>query len=108
MQSCKEMREIAVLVLHHLRSIEQQDSAFAEVYRVLRPGGTFLALEIRDGWLQRISHFRSTFVPAVADSLEGRLASAEFSQVALNFRGRAFRVRAVRSADNWSFVEGAR
>jgi ubiquinone/menaquinone biosynthesis C-methylase UbiE len=91
---------IAVLVLHHLRSIEQQDRALAEVYRVLRPGGLFLALEIRDGWLQRISHFRSTFVPVVADSLERRLGSAGFSQVALNFRGGAFRARAVRPADS--------
>lgn len=87
---------IAVLVLHHLRSIEQQDRALAEIYRVLRPGGTFLALEIQDGWLQRVSHFRSTFVPIVAGSLDGRLASAGFSQVALDSRGTAFRFRAQR------------
>lgn len=91
---------IAVLVLHHLTSIGQQDRALAEIYRVLRPGGIFLALEIRDGWLQRVSHFRSTFVPVVANSLQGRLASAGFSQVALDFRGGAFRVRALRPAGN--------
>jgi ubiquinone/menaquinone biosynthesis C-methylase UbiE len=91
---------IAVLVLHHLRSSEQQDRAFAEIYRVLRPGGIFLALEIQDGWLQRVSHFRSTFVPVEAGSLEGRLGSAGFSQVALDFRSGAFRVRALRAADN--------
>ncbi len=91
---------IAVLVLHHLRSIEQQDKALTEIYRVLRPGGTFLGLEIQDGWLQRVSHFRSTFVPVVANSLEGRLASAGFCQVALDFRGGAFRVRALRPTDN--------
>jgi len=90
---------IAVLVLHHLRSIEQQDKALAEIYRVLRPGGMFLALEIQDGWLQRVSHFRSTFVPVVASSLDGRLASAGFSQVALDFRGGAFRFRAQRSRE---------
>jgi ubiquinone/menaquinone biosynthesis C-methylase UbiE len=91
---------IAVLVLHHLRTRGQQDRALAEVYRVLRPGGVFLALEIQDGWLQRVSHFRSTFVPVVAGSFEDRLAAAGFSQIALDFRGGAFRVRAVRPADN--------
>ena len=90
---------IAVLVLHHLRSIEQQDRALAEICPVLRPGGIFLALEIQDGWLQRVSHFRSTFVPVVASSLEGRLASAGFSQVALDFRGGAFLFRAKRSRE---------
>lgn len=91
---------IAVLVLHHLRTGEQQDRALAEIRRVLLPGGTFLALEIQDGWLQRISHFRSTFVPVVAGSFEDRLTAAGFSQIALDFRGGAFRVRAVRAASN--------
>jgi len=90
---------IAVLVLHHLRSIEQQDRALAEIHRVLRPGGTFLALEIQDGWLQRVSHFRSTFIPVVTSSLDGRLASAGFSQVELDFRGAVFRFRAQRSRE---------
>src|ERR1041385_5071958 len=52
---------IAVLVLHHLRSPEQQRSAFQEFHRVLRPGGMFFALEIRDGWLHRVGHIRTTF-----------------------------------------------
>jgi ubiquinone/menaquinone biosynthesis C-methylase UbiE len=90
---------IAVLVLHHLRSIEQQDRTLAEIYRVLRPGSVFLALEIQDGWLQRVSHFRSTFVPVVASLLPGRLASAGFSEVAVDFRGGAFRVRARRARE---------
>ncbi len=91
---------IAVLVLHHLRSSEQQDRAISEIYRVLRPGGIFLALEIQDGWLQRVSHFHSTFVSVVASSLSGRLASAGFSRVAVDSRRGAFRVRAVRAADH--------
>jgi ubiquinone/menaquinone biosynthesis C-methylase UbiE len=91
---------IAVLVLHHLRSTEQQDRALAEVYRVLSPGGIFLALEIEDGWLQRVSHFRSTFVPIVASSLSGRLVSAGFSSISLESRRGAFRVRALRSAND--------
>jgi ubiquinone/menaquinone biosynthesis C-methylase UbiE len=91
---------IAVLVLHHLRSTEQQDRALAEVYRVLSPGGIFLALEIEDGWLQRVSHFRSTFVPVVASSFIRRLASTGFSSVTSESRRGAFRVRALRSAND--------
>jgi len=40
-----------ILMLHHLRSNALQDRAFAETWRVLRPGGVFLAFEIQDGWL---------------------------------------------------------
>jgi len=32
---------IAVLVLHHLRSSDAQDRAFAEIFRVLKPGRRF-------------------------------------------------------------------
>src|SRR5262252_6804848 len=37
---------IAVLVLHHLQSQQQQNKAFQEFHRVLRPGGMFFAFEI--------------------------------------------------------------
>src|SRR5262249_1343025 len=54
---------VAVLMLHHLASPALQDNAFVEILRVLRPGGVFLALEIKNTWLQRLSHIRSTLVP---------------------------------------------
>lgn len=88
---------IAVLVLHHLRSTELQERAFAEVFRVLKPRGVFLAVEIQDGWLNRIGHIRSTFVPLAASSVPERLAAAGFSDVSTSFfRGSAYRLRAVR------------
>ncbi|MHB8500487.1 MAG: class I SAM-dependent methyltransferase [Candidatus Acidiferrales bacterium] len=88
---------IAILVLHHLRSRELQERAFAEVFRVLRPGGVFLALEIQDGWLNRIGHIRSTFVPVAAASAPDRLAAAGFSAVSISlFRHGAYRLRALR------------
>ncbi|MGB2591616.1 MAG: class I SAM-dependent methyltransferase [Candidatus Acidiferrum sp.] len=87
---------IAILMLHHLRSQEAQERAFAEVFRVLRPGGLFLALEIQDSWLNRISHIRSTFTPVNASSAPARLASAGFSNVSLKFRSGAYCLRAVR------------
>jgi SAM-dependent methyltransferase len=69
---------VVILALHHLKSPALQDRAFAEVGRVLRPGGIFLAGEIPDGWLHRVMHIRSTFTPVHPASLAARLASAGF------------------------------
>jgi ubiquinone/menaquinone biosynthesis C-methylase UbiE len=87
---------IAVLVLHHLRSRDAQDRAFAEIFRVLTLGGTFVALEIHDGWFARVAHFRSTFVPVSTDGLNGRLGAAGFSDTVVNSRSEGFLMRAQR------------
>jgi ubiquinone/menaquinone biosynthesis C-methylase UbiE len=87
---------IAILMLHHLRSNELQDRAFAEIARVLRPGAVFLAFEIQDSWLNRVGHFRSTFVPVAPGSVVARLAAAGFSRAAIDLRSGGFRVRALR------------
>jgi len=91
---------IAVLVLHHLRSTEQQDRCFAEIHRVLRYGGFFFAVEIQDGWLNRAVHFRSTFVPLEPPSIKARLVDAGFSEVILECQRGAFRVRGLKPASN--------
>src|ERR1700731_4923928 len=44
---CTFSSAVAVLVLHHLRSSELQDRSFAEIRRVLQPGGRFFAFEIQ-------------------------------------------------------------
>jgi len=88
---------IAVLVLHHLKSQEQQEKAFAEIHRVLQPGGAFLAVEIGDGWLQRFGHIKSTFVPVAPASVFARLTSLGFSQIVIDMKGTAFRICAIRS-----------
>jgi ubiquinone/menaquinone biosynthesis C-methylase UbiE len=90
---------IAVLVLHHLSTREAQERAFAEVFRVLRPGGAFLAVEIQDGWLHRIVHIRSIFLPVAAASAPARLAAAGFSGVSVDFLRGAYRLRALRARD---------
>jgi ubiquinone/menaquinone biosynthesis C-methylase UbiE len=88
----------AVLVLHHLRSREAQERAFAEAFRVLRPGGVLLGVEIPDGWIHRTVHIRSTFVPVTPESAPTRLEAAGFSHVDIEFRSGAFRIRAERAA----------
>jgi ubiquinone/menaquinone biosynthesis C-methylase UbiE len=90
---------IAVLMLHHLKSHEIQERAFAEIFRVLRSGGVFLAIEIPDGWLRRIAHIRSTFVPVAPSSVHERLAAVGFSRVSIDFLRGAYRLRALREQD---------
>src|SRR3989454_5728462 len=90
---------IAILMLHHLRSGELQDRAFAEIWRVLRPGGVFLALEIQDGWLHRVGHIKSTFVPVMPASAFARLTAAGFSKVTVDFQRGGFRIRALRARE---------
>jgi len=90
---------MAILMLHHLRSPELQDFAFSEVHRVLQPGGIFLAFEIHDGWLQRLIHRRSTFVPVKASTANARLNAAGFARVSVDFMRGAFLLRAQRATD---------
>jgi len=90
---------IAILMLHHLRSLELQDCAFAEVRRVLRPGGIFVAFEIHNGWLQRLIHAGSTFLPVNASGAHARLNAAGFARVSVDFLRGGFVLRAQRAAD---------
>ncbi len=91
---------VAILVLHHLKSVEQQDRLFAEVFYALRPGGVFIAFEIGDTWLNRALHFRSTFTPLAPGSVFPRLTAAGFSRVSVDFRHGVFWVSAVRPNDD--------
>jgi ubiquinone/menaquinone biosynthesis C-methylase UbiE len=88
---------IAILMLHHLRSSALQDQAFEEIYRVLRPGGVFLAFEIQDSWFHRVGHIRSTFVPLATASTIARLTAAGFSRATCNSRRGGLRIRAIRA-----------
>jgi len=87
---------VAILMLHHLRSSELQDRAFAEVHRVLQPGGRFFAFEIPDGWVNRVIHTNSTFVPVQPAALAARLTTAGFAGVTLDHRPGGFRFCASR------------
>jgi len=90
---------IAILVLHHLKSRQLQNEMFAEVFRVLRPGGVFLAFEINDSWIHRLGHIKSTFTPVSPGSAFARLTQAGFSHIAADLRRGGFRLSATRAKE---------
>jgi len=90
---------VAILVLHHLKSRALQDSALAEVHRVLRPGGSFFAFEINDGWIHRTAHYKSTFTPVTPGSAFARLTKVGFSKISLDFRSGGYRMSARKAAE---------
>lgn len=87
---------IGILMLHHLKSAELQDRAFSEVHRVLRPGGVFLAFDIPNGWIHRVAHIGSTFVPLDPATASQRLMAAGLAQVTVDSHSGGFRIRAIR------------
>lgn len=88
---------IAILMLHHLKSSDLQDRSFSEVHRVLRPGGVFLAFDIPNGWIHRVAHIKSTFVPLDPATIIQRLMAAGLAQATLDSRSGGFLIRAMRT-----------
>ena len=84
-------------MLHHIPSVAQQDGAFAEIGRVLRPGGTFAGTDsIGSGWLFKLIHVGDTLNLIDPDALPARLEAAGLNVREVKRGGRSFRWRAVR------------
>ncbi|WP_216910644.1 class I SAM-dependent methyltransferase [Nocardia noduli] len=90
-------------MLHHMPSPHAQDELFAEVHRVLRPGGVFLGVDTIDSPRMRQAHLDDTFVPADPATLPRRLAAAGFTAITVGMaaeyptRGDQFRFSATKS-----------
>ncbi|MGH2868420.1 MAG: class I SAM-dependent methyltransferase [Solirubrobacteraceae bacterium] len=89
---------ICFTMLHHLDPAPLQDRAFAEVSRVLRPGGLFAGTDsLGQGQLFRFIHLGDKLALIDPERLPDRLTAAGLSQPRVDRSGRSLRFRAVRA-----------
>ncbi len=78
-------------VLHHMPTPASQDRLFAELHRVLRPGGVFVGQDSLDLEPIRAGHADDTFTPVDPDDLKDRLSAAGFGETKTDVVGFHFR-----------------
>jgi ubiquinone/menaquinone biosynthesis C-methylase UbiE len=84
-------------MLHHIPTVAQQDQAFAEIARVLRPGGTFAGTDsIGSGWMFKAIHIGDTLNLVDPDGLPARLECAGLVVSEVKRGRQSFRWRATR------------
>jgi SAM-dependent methyltransferase len=81
-------------MLHHVGSVELQNALFAQVARVLKPGGVFAGTDSRKGRFMRLFHLFDTLVLVDPETLPQRLTAAGFVNVQVDVNPYAFRFRA--------------
>ena len=89
-------------MLHHVPSLTLQDQLFAEVYRVLRPGGIFAGSDSMRSLLMTIFHIRDTMLLVNPAGLERRLETAGFRDVKVEIGAGRFRFVARRPSEKES------
>ncbi len=87
---------VSLTMLHHVPSVELQDQLFAEVRRVLRPGGTFAGSDSIPNFVWNVAHLFDTRVPLHPSTLGERLGTAGFVDVRVEVGRREVRFRARR------------
>lgn len=86
-------------MLHHLVDAEAQDRLFAEVGRVLTPGGLFVARDAAGSWRFRLIHLGDTCTPVRPQGLRQRLALADLNPVEIAAVPGPVQIRARRRQD---------
>jgi SAM-dependent methyltransferase len=81
-------------VLHHMASPAHQDRLFAELHRMLRPGGLFVGQESLDLDVIRAGHVDDTFTPVDPEHLSERLSAVGFGPLTTDELGVHFRFHA--------------
>ena len=85
---------VCLTMLHHVPSPAQQDQVFAELHRVLRPGGMLAGQDgIASDELEAL-HVDDTYVPVDPAELPARLEAAGFADVSVETNEYAVRFRA--------------
>ncbi len=86
---------VCFTMLHHIPSVGLQDQAFAEISRVLRPGGVFAGTDsVGTGPLFKLIHVGDTLNLIDPDRLPARLSAAGLADAQVERGGRSMRFRA--------------
>jgi SAM-dependent methyltransferase len=86
----------SLVMLHHVPSPELQNDLVREVWRVLKPGGVFAGMDIRQSLAMRLIHIDDTLVPVEPDTFARWLETAGFQDVFIDANSYAFRFHARR------------
>jgi len=87
---------VSFTMLHHVPTPALQDRLLRQVWRVLQPGGVFLASDSLQGFWMRILHIGDTLVPVDPETVGPRLQAAGFEVLAVEKNAAAFRFHARR------------
>jgi SAM-dependent methyltransferase len=98
-RDCLFSAVVSFTILHHVPSFTLQNQLFAEVHRVLRPGGVFAGVDSLPSTLMRIIHLGDTMVAIEPATLNGRLKSAGFMSIRVELGAGRFRFSARRPFD---------
>jgi len=85
---------VSFTMLHHVPSAAMQDRLFAEVYRVLMPGGVFAGTDSMRSLLMRVFQIRDTMVLVDPATLPARLGGIGFENVRVEIGTGRFRFSA--------------
>ena len=87
---------VCLTMLHHVPSVELQDRLFAEVHRLIRPGGVLAGQDSLPSEELRELHVDDTYVPVDPATLGPRLESVGFVDVEIDTNDYAVRFRAAK------------
>jgi SAM-dependent methyltransferase len=75
---------VSFTMMHHVPTAELQNKLFAQVARVVRPGGMFVGVDSYDSDSFRQLHVDDICVPLPPETLERRLRDAGFTDVSVD------------------------
>jgi SAM-dependent methyltransferase len=82
---------VSFTMLHHVPSVALQNQLFAQVRRVLLPGGMFVGSDSLQSWRMRMIHIGDTLVPVDPLTIASRLEAAQFEVLEIEKGSNAFR-----------------